>query len=190
MSPLKSNTCSGNNKGNKYDILKFIVTSTGLKQSASRWSGSLTNLWLCFQVAQEDQKTFTDLVRQLVGRCGTDIEKARLATFQIWVCVNETLLLPCHCATCCLLQDHFPMDHCQKPQHNAVWWELAWGHTNGAPARHQAWHWELPCALQAAVQVSICCLLCYEHSSLSHVIIYLSRIGWKFVAVVNMVMKR
>ena len=29
------------------------------------------------QVAQEDQKTFTDLVRQLVGRCGSDIEKAR-----------------------------------------------------------------------------------------------------------------
>lgn len=33
-----------------------------------------------FQVAQEDQKTFTDLVRQLVGRCGSDIEKARYAT--------------------------------------------------------------------------------------------------------------
>ena len=28
-------------------------------------------------MAQEDQKTFTDLVRQLVGRCGSDIEKAR-----------------------------------------------------------------------------------------------------------------
>lgn len=35
------------------------------------------SLSLCFQVAQEDQKTFTDLVRQLVGRCGSDIEKAR-----------------------------------------------------------------------------------------------------------------
>lgn len=29
------------------------------------------------QVAQEDQKTFTDLVRMLVGKCGSDIEKAR-----------------------------------------------------------------------------------------------------------------
>lgn len=28
-------------------------------------------------MAQEDQKSFTDLVRQLVGRCGSDIEKAR-----------------------------------------------------------------------------------------------------------------
>ncbi|KAJ9590278.1 hypothetical protein L9F63_027884, partial [Diploptera punctata] len=33
---------------------------------------------IAISVAQEDQKTFTDLVRQLVGRCGSDIEKARL----------------------------------------------------------------------------------------------------------------
>lgn len=32
---------------------------------------------IAISVAQEDQKTFTDLVRQLVGRCGSDIEKAR-----------------------------------------------------------------------------------------------------------------
>jgi len=32
---------------------------------------------IAISVAQEDQKTFTDLVRQLVGRCTTDIEKAR-----------------------------------------------------------------------------------------------------------------
>ena len=28
-------------------------------------------------IAQEDQKTFTDLVRQLVAGCMTDVEKAR-----------------------------------------------------------------------------------------------------------------
>ncbi|KAJ8882697.1 hypothetical protein PR048_014509 [Dryococelus australis] len=33
-------------------------------------------LKLYTKVAQEDQKTFTDLVRQLVGRCTSDIEKA------------------------------------------------------------------------------------------------------------------
>lgn len=32
---------------------------------------------IAISVAQEDQKSFTDLVRQLVGRCGSDIEKAR-----------------------------------------------------------------------------------------------------------------
>lgn len=39
------------------------------------------------QVAQEDQKTFTDLVRQLVGRCGSDIEKAR--TIFRWITVKN-----------------------------------------------------------------------------------------------------
>lgn len=43
---------------------------------------SLTN-----QVAQEDQKTFTDLVRQLVSRCGSDIEKAR--TIFRWITVKN-----------------------------------------------------------------------------------------------------
>ena len=28
-------------------------------------------------VAQEDQETFTDLIRQLVGECKSDVEKAR-----------------------------------------------------------------------------------------------------------------
>jgi hypothetical protein len=28
-------------------------------------------------VAQEDQKTFTDLVRKLIGSCSSDVEKAR-----------------------------------------------------------------------------------------------------------------
>lgn len=32
---------------------------------------------IAISVAQADQKTFTDLVRQLVGRCTSDIEKAR-----------------------------------------------------------------------------------------------------------------
>lgn len=40
-----------------------------------------------FQVAQEDQKTFTDLVRQLVGRCTSDIEKAR--TIFRWITVKN-----------------------------------------------------------------------------------------------------
>lgn len=39
------------------------------------------------QVAQEDQKTFTDLVRQLVGRCATDVEKAR--TIFRWITVKN-----------------------------------------------------------------------------------------------------
>lgn len=39
------------------------------------------------QVAQEDQKTFTDLVRQLVSRCGSDIEKAR--TIFRWITVKN-----------------------------------------------------------------------------------------------------
>lgn len=39
------------------------------------------------QVAQEDQKTFTDLVRQLVGRCTSDIEKAR--TIFRWITVKN-----------------------------------------------------------------------------------------------------
>ena len=38
-------------------------------------------------VAQEDQKTFTDLVRQLVGGCGNDVEKAR-AIFR-WITVKN-----------------------------------------------------------------------------------------------------
>ena len=38
-------------------------------------------------VAQEDQKTFTDLVRQLVKGCGTDVEKAR-AIFR-WITVKN-----------------------------------------------------------------------------------------------------
>lgn len=38
-------------------------------------------------VAQEDQKTFTDLVRQLVAGCGTDVEKAR-AIFR-WITVKN-----------------------------------------------------------------------------------------------------
>lgn len=39
------------------------------------------------KVAQEDQKTFTDLVRQLVGRCTSDIEKAR--TIFRWITVKN-----------------------------------------------------------------------------------------------------
>ena len=39
------------------------------------------------QVAQEDQKTFTDLVRQLVSKCGSDIEKAR--TIFRWITVKN-----------------------------------------------------------------------------------------------------
>ncbi|KOB76613.1 Kyphoscoliosis peptidase, partial [Operophtera brumata] len=38
-------------------------------------------------VAQEDQKTFTDLVRQLVGRCASDVEKAR--TIFRWITVKN-----------------------------------------------------------------------------------------------------
>lgn len=38
-------------------------------------------------VAQEDQKTFTDLVRQLVAGCGSDVEKAR-AIFR-WITVKN-----------------------------------------------------------------------------------------------------
>ena len=38
-------------------------------------------------VAQEDQKTFTDLVRQLVAGCETDVEKAR-AIFR-WITVKN-----------------------------------------------------------------------------------------------------
>jgi len=38
-------------------------------------------------VAQEDQKTFTDLVRQLVGGCANDVEKAR-AIFR-WITVKN-----------------------------------------------------------------------------------------------------
>lgn len=33
---------------------------------------------IAISVAQEDQKTFTDLVRKLLSRCGTDVEKARV----------------------------------------------------------------------------------------------------------------
>lgn len=42
---------------------------------------------IAISVAQEDQKTFTDLVRQLVGRCGSDIEKAR--TIFRWITVKN-----------------------------------------------------------------------------------------------------
>jgi len=69
-------------------------------------------------------------------------------------CVEQILSLSYWQAMCPSLQDNLPMDHCQEPQHNAVWWELAWGHTYGAAARYQAWNRELPCALQATVQVS------------------------------------
>lgn len=44
-------------------------------------------LCIVLQVAQEDQKTFTDLVRQLVGRCSSDVEKAR--TIFRWITVKN-----------------------------------------------------------------------------------------------------
>ncbi|RXG72482.1 Hillarin [Armadillidium vulgare] len=42
---------------------------------------------LAIQVAQEDQKTFTDLVRMLVGQCSSDVEKAR--TIFRWITVKN-----------------------------------------------------------------------------------------------------
>ncbi|XP_047740561.1 hillarin-like [Hyalella azteca] len=42
---------------------------------------------LAIQVAQEDQKTFTDLVRLLVGQCSSDVEKAR--TIFRWITVKN-----------------------------------------------------------------------------------------------------
>ncbi|KAK2724749.1 hillarin-like isoform X2 [Artemia franciscana] len=42
---------------------------------------------IAITVAQEDQKTFTDLVRQLVGRCASDVEKAR-SIFR-WITVKN-----------------------------------------------------------------------------------------------------
>ncbi|GAB6027914.1 hypothetical protein CHUAL_002129 [Chamberlinius hualienensis] len=42
---------------------------------------------VAINVAQEDQKTFTDLVRMLVGRCTSDVEKAR-AIFR-WITVKN-----------------------------------------------------------------------------------------------------
>ncbi|XP_023315119.1 hillarin [Trichogramma pretiosum] len=42
---------------------------------------------IAITVAQEDQKTFTDLVRQLVSKCGSDIEKAR--TIFRWITVKN-----------------------------------------------------------------------------------------------------
>lgn len=45
------------------------------------------DIFIPFQVAQEDQKTFTDLVRQLVGKSATDIEKAR--TIFRWITVKN-----------------------------------------------------------------------------------------------------
>ncbi|XP_043473178.1 hillarin [Leptopilina heterotoma] len=42
---------------------------------------------IAISVAQEDQKTFTDLVRQLVTKCGSDIEKAR--TIFRWITVKN-----------------------------------------------------------------------------------------------------
>ena len=46
----------------------------------SRWCRMWTDDFIIdngIQVAQEDQKTFTDLVRMLIGRCTSDVEKAR-----------------------------------------------------------------------------------------------------------------
>lgn len=42
---------------------------------------------IAISVAQEDQKTFTDLVRMLIGRCGSDVEKAR--TIFRWITVKN-----------------------------------------------------------------------------------------------------
>lgn len=42
---------------------------------------------IAISVAQEDQKSFTDLVRQLVGKCVSDIEKAR--TIFRWITVKN-----------------------------------------------------------------------------------------------------
>ncbi|KAL5242945.1 hypothetical protein ACI65C_010355 [Semiaphis heraclei] len=42
---------------------------------------------IAISVAQEEQKTFTDLVRMLVGKCGSDIEKAR--TIFRWITVQN-----------------------------------------------------------------------------------------------------
>lgn len=42
---------------------------------------------LAIQVAQEDQKTFTDLVRMLVGHCASDVEKVR--TIFRWITVKN-----------------------------------------------------------------------------------------------------
>ncbi|CAO1303739.1 unnamed protein product [Diamesa serratosioi] len=42
---------------------------------------------IAISVAQKDQKTFTDLVRQLVGHCTSDIEKAR--TIFRWITVKN-----------------------------------------------------------------------------------------------------
>ncbi|KAK8738384.1 hypothetical protein OTU49_003839 [Cherax quadricarinatus] len=42
---------------------------------------------LAIQVAQEDQKTFTDLVRMLVGQCSSDVEKVR--TIFRWITVKN-----------------------------------------------------------------------------------------------------
>lgn len=42
---------------------------------------------IAISVAQNDQKTFTDLVRQLVGHCTSDIEKAR--TIFRWITVKN-----------------------------------------------------------------------------------------------------
>lgn len=42
---------------------------------------------IAISVAQKDQKTFTDLVRQLIGSCNTDVEKAR-AIFR-WITVKN-----------------------------------------------------------------------------------------------------
>jgi len=42
---------------------------------------------IAISVAQEDQKTFTDLVRMLIGRCTSDVEKAR--TIFRWITVKN-----------------------------------------------------------------------------------------------------
>ena len=48
---------------------------------------SLNTSYSTTQVAQEDQKTFTDLVRLLVGSCTSDVEKAR--TIFRWITVKN-----------------------------------------------------------------------------------------------------
>ena len=57
----------------------FPVAPEILRKSELAWMDDILVdvLFSWPQVAQEDQKTFTDLVRMLIGRCGSDVEKAR-----------------------------------------------------------------------------------------------------------------
>ena len=57
----------------------FPVAPEILRKSELAWMDDILFdvLFSWPQVAQEDQKTFTDLVRMLIGRCGSDVEKAR-----------------------------------------------------------------------------------------------------------------